>query len=92
MHCNIDELIFVKMQGAMADLMVRVNPNKYGPYITKENGKSVLYVQLLKALFGTLQAALLFWEELSGFFIDELGFEPNLYDACVVNKMIDSKQ
>jgi len=46
MHCDIDKLIFIKMQGAMADLMVRVDPDKYGPYLTKENGKSVLYIQL----------------------------------------------
>jgi len=24
--------------------------------------------------------------------MDELGFKPNPYDACMVNKMIDSKQ
>jgi len=58
----------------------------------QENGKPVLYVHLLKALYGTLQAALLFWENRSGFLIEELGFEANPYDSCVVNKTVNGKQ
>jgi hypothetical protein len=92
MQCDIDELIHVKLEGVMAKMMVRIDPDKYGPYLTEENGVPVLYMRLLKALYGTLQAALLFWEDLSGFLIDELGFEVNPYDLCVVNKMIDGKQ
>jgi hypothetical protein len=92
MQCNINELIHVKLEGVMAKMMVRIDPDKYGPYLTKENGVPVLYMHLLKALYGTLQAALLFWKDLSGFLIDELGFEANPYDLCVVNKMIDGKQ
>jgi hypothetical protein len=52
----------------------------------------VLYVVLKKALYGTLQAALLFWEDLSKFLIEELGFTANPYDRCVVNKIIKDKQ
>ena len=61
-------------------------------HISEENGRPVLYVRLLKALYGTLQAALLFWEDLSGFLMNELGFQMNPYDLCVVNKMVDGKQ
>jgi hypothetical protein len=46
---------------------------------------------LLKALYGTLQAALLFWENLSSQ-LQEWGFEINPYDFCVANKTIDKKQ
>jgi hypothetical protein len=61
--------------------------------MSEENGKQVIYVKLQKALYGTLQAALLFWENLTEFLLTtELGFTLNLYDSCVVNKMIDSKQ
>jgi hypothetical protein len=56
-----------------------------------EKGKPVLYVRLLKALYGTLQAALLFWKDLTGNFA-EWGFELNPYDWCVANKMINGKQ
>ena len=39
-----------------------------------------------------LQAALLFWHNLSGFLIEKLGFEANPYDFCVVNKIINGSQ
>jgi hypothetical protein len=92
MHADIDELIHVRLEGPMAELLTRVDPEKYRKYVVEENGKQVLYVELQKALYGTLQAALLFWENLSSFLIDELGFTANPYDKCVVNKMIKGKQ
>ena len=55
-------------------------------------GKPVIYTELNKALYGTLQAALLFWRNLSGFLIEKLGFEANPYDFCVVNKTINGSQ
>ena len=55
-------------------------------------GKTVIFTELSKALYGTLQAALLFWKNLSGFLINELSFVVNPYDWCVVNKNINGKQ
>lgn len=93
LHSDIDELIHLRLDGPMADMLVRVNPDKYRNFIVKHrNGKSVIYVELKKALYGTLQAALLFWENLSSFLIDELGFTCNKYDRCTVNKTINGKQ
>jgi hypothetical protein len=92
MHVDIDELIHVRLEGPMAELLARVDPEKYRTYMSKENGKDVLYVELQKALYGTLQAALLFWENLTEFLTEELGFVVNPYDSCVVNKVINGKQ
>ena len=78
--------------GALVDLLIRVNPGKYEKYVVYENGKKVLYVKLQKALYGTLQVALLFWENVSAFLVNELAFEMNPYDKCVVNKIINGKQ
>ena len=52
----------------------------------------MIYTKLSKALYGTLQAALLFWRNLSVFLIHKLGFEANPYDFCVVNKTINGSQ
>ena len=76
----------------MAELLTRVDPSKYCTYMSEENHKQVLYVELQKALYGTLQAMLLFWKDLTHFLMTELGFVVNLYDSCVVNKMINRKQ
>jgi len=51
----------------------------------------MLYVQLKKALYGTLQAVLLFWKLLSTT-LQEWGFMINKYDQCVMNKVIKGKQ
>jgi hypothetical protein len=50
-----------------------------------------MYVQLLKALYGTIRAAHLFWEKLSRK-LEEWGFSKNPYDPCVANKMVNGKQ
>jgi hypothetical protein len=92
MQADIDELIHVKFEGEIAELLVKVDPKLYSPYVVTEHGKKVIYVQLQKALYGTLQAALLFWKELSQYLTGTLGFKINPYDTCVANKIIDGKQ
>ncbi len=63
----------------------------YSPYVTYEGGVKILYVELLKALYGTLRAARLFWEKLSRK-LQVWGFVLNPYSECVVNKVINAKQ
>ena len=45
----------------------------------------MLYIQLKKALYGTLQVAFLLWQLLSKTLV-ECGFKQNNYDQCVENK------
>jgi len=92
MQANIDEIVHVKFEGEIAELLVMVDPSLYKQYLCYEQGKPVIYVQLQKALYGTLQAALLFWKELSDFIVNELGFTLNVSTNCVANKIINGKQ
>jgi hypothetical protein len=67
MQTDIDELIHVRMDGELAELMVKIDPALYEQYMVRPPGKKpVIYMVLNKALYGTLQAALLFWKDLSG--------------------------
>jgi len=91
MQTEIDELIHIRMVGEMVEQLLNINREKYEPYVAMEKGVKVLYCKLKKALYGTLQAAKLFWQELTGF-LKDLGFETNPYDKCVANKIIDGKQ
>ena len=69
-----------------------LDPEKYKDYIWYNlKGKPLLYVQLNKALYGTLQAALIFLKLLSNT-LQEWGFSINKYDRCVANKIIKGKQ
>jgi hypothetical protein len=92
MHANIDKLIHVQLEGPMTELLTRVDPQKYVTYMIEERGKMVLYVKLKKALYETLQAAMLFWANLMRFLTLKPGFTVNPHDRCVVNKMIDGEQ
>jgi hypothetical protein len=57
--------VHVRFEDEIAEMLVRMDPTLYRKYVRDENGKSVLYVELLNALYGTLRAALLFWKLLS---------------------------
>ena len=90
MQADMDELVHLRIEGKIARLLIRVD-ERYKDMVTYEGGKPVIYAELKKALYGTLQAALLFWQELSSF-LGELGFVANPYDPCVMNKQIDGNQ
>jgi len=68
-----------------------MDPLLYRKYACTENGKALLHVELVKALYSTLRAALLFWRVLSNQ-LKEWGFEINPYDWCVANETINGKQ
>jgi hypothetical protein len=91
MQADIDEVVHIKFEGEIAEMLVKMDPKLYRKYIKDEHGKPVLYVELLKALYGTMRAALLFWKLLSSKLVS-WGFVINPYDWCVANKMIDGKQ
>ena len=91
MQADMDSGVYMRIDSAMADLLMEIDYDMYHPHMVKEKGKPVIYVELLKALYGTLRAARLFWETLSGK-LQEWGFTINPYDSCVSNKDIDGQQ
>ena len=70
---------------------VEIDPEVYGPYIIQESGGQVLYVKVLKAIFGMLKSALLFYNKLRKD-LEDSGFEINPYDTCVANKIVRGTQ
>jgi hypothetical protein len=91
MQSEMEGNVLMKLQGVMAEVIMKLDTKKYEKYVVQENGQDTIYVKLTKALYGTLQAALLFWQNLSSK-LQEWGFEINPYDFCVANKMINGKQ
>jgi Reverse transcriptase (RNA-dependent DNA polymerase) len=68
MQVDMDEIVHMRLEGTMADLVVKLSPKIF------EKEINVLYVQLKKALYGTLRAALLFWRKLTEV-LQRWGFE-----------------
>ena len=86
-----DQLTHVVIDGALVDILIKAN-EKYAKFahVTK-TGQKVMYLRLKKALYGTLTAARLFWENLTGK-LEKIGFKLNPYDSCVANKIINGHQ
>ena len=80
------------LRGRLAEMMVQVDPSIYRKYVTYlPNGQATLYVQLSKALYGMLRAALLFYKRLRSD-LENMGFEVNPYNPCVANKTVNGHQ
>ena len=85
------EKITMKINGVLVDMIVQLNPALYGPFVVYEKGKKVLYVQVLRAIYGMLESSLLWYMR----FRDDLekqGFKFNPYDPCVANRMVNGLQ
>ena len=68
-------------------ILVEIDPVKYKGFVVIENGKLVLYVLMLKALYGMLQSLLLYYRK----FVQDikmLGFKLNPYDPCIANRIV----
>ena len=92
MQADIDKLVHIRFTGEMVNMLLQIDSEMYKDYVVVERGEWVMYMELLKALYGTLRAARLFWQKLSKQLIDVWGFTPNKYDDCVVNKIINGHQ
>jgi hypothetical protein len=58
MQVDLDEeTIHVRLTGKMVELLLEIDRELYEPYLVRERSEPVLYVQLLKALYGTIRAA-----------------------------------
>ena len=52
----------MKIRGPLVDMLVEIDPMTYKDHVVLKNGKKVLYVHVLKAIYGMLQSAMLFYK------------------------------
>jgi peptide methionine sulfoxide reductase MsrA len=71
--------LVVKMDGELAAAFAELNP-EFQP-----DEQEVLYLRCLKALYGHIEAARLFYDELNNSLINKMKFTRNRYDPCVYN-------
>mmetsp|Transcript_26617 Transcript_26617/g.41320 ORF Transcript_26617/g.41320 Transcript_26617/m.41320 type:complete len:590 (+) Transcript_26617:1688-3457(+) len=90
LHTEMDDYVLVKLDGEVVDVFCELNP-RYKDFVVMEGNKKVLYMRLIKALYGCVKSALL-WYELYTETLKEMGFELNPYDLCVANKKINGEQ
>jgi len=86
-----EERIIMKITGVLVDMLVQLSPETYGKSIVYEKNRKVVYVQVLRAIYGMLQSALLWYKQLRGN-LEKKGFAFNPYDPCVANRVKYGKQ
>jgi hypothetical protein len=85
------ERVIMKITGVLVvDLLIEIDPGRYGSYIVFENGTKALCVKVLKALYGMLIAALLWYRQFKTD-LEKVGFKFNSYDPCVENRKVNGK-
>ena len=90
LKADMKDFVIMKFTGASVDILCKMNP-AHIPFVVIENGKKVLYVRLVKAIYGCVQSALL-WFKLFYGTLQKMGFVINPYDPCIANCLIDGKQ
>ena len=85
------ERVIMKITGQLVDMMVELNPSVYGDYVVFEGKRKVIYVVVLRALYGMLVASLLWYKKFRKD-LETIGFEFNPYDPCVANRIKNEKQ
>ena len=88
---NGEEPVIMKIVGSLVGILVNMHPECYEEYVVYEKGKPVLYVEVLRALYGMLESALLWYNKFRKD-LEAEGFEFNAYDPCVANKTINRSQ
>jgi hypothetical protein len=91
MQAHINNVLHIPLEGPLAKLLTKMALDLYNKFLGKENGRDVMYVHLTKVIYDTLQAALFYWKDMSGYLVEQ-GFILNPINNCISNKMIDGTQ
>ena len=83
--------ILMKIEGTLALQLCDIAPAVYKPFLVYENGRPVLYVVVMKAMYGMLVASLL-WYKAFRKDLESIGFIFNPYDPCVANREVRENQ
>jgi hypothetical protein len=83
--------VIMKIRGQLIDLLLEICPGVYDKYVVYEGKHRVLYVRMLKALYGMLISSLLYYKKFRKD-IESIGFDINPYDICVANRVVNEKQ
>ena len=85
-----DKHIILKLRDEYVDIMCDVN-EEHRKNVVIKNMERVLYMKLVRVIYGCIQSALL-WYDLYSNTLKGVGFEINPYDKCIASKMINGNQ
>ena len=81
----------MKSKGKLSKPITKTDPTLYANFVTVKNGKYVIHVELLKAIYGLIKSVILFYKKLvKG--LKEIVFRLNPYDPCATKIIVNEKQ
>ena len=91
LKAQMDDYVIIQTIGHAVQSLLRVSRKKYKAFVTVEKRKKRLYLRLLKAMYGCLKAATL-WYKLFAETFKKNGFVINPYEPYVANKTVNGSQ
>jgi hypothetical protein len=91
LHAELPDIVHLKLNGDLAGLLIHVAPDVYARFKIMENEKDVIYLPLIRALYGCILSALQFWKYLSTNLLSN-GYVLNKYNPYLANKEKDESQ
>ena len=76
------EEVFLTIEPVLADMLTKKYPDMFKGYLNKNSGN--LTVKLLRAVYGTIEAAKLWLDDLTAT-LNKHGYTANPYDPCIFN-------
>ena len=87
--CEEGDEVIMELEPMLVGILKKMAP-EMKPYVD-EKGRMLVRLNKAKKMYGTLDAAKIWYENLTGV-LTQMGFSPNSVDQCVYNKIIDGKQ
>ena len=85
------ERVMMKIRGRLVDWLLEIDTHAYNSFVVMEKGEKVLYLHVIKAIYGMLEASLMWYRKLRRD-LEEKGFQFNGYDPCVANRIVNKVQ
>lgn len=85
------ERVIMKDRGLLVQWLISIDPISYTPFVVMERGVKTLYLLVCKAIYRMLEAGLHWYCKFRAN-LESIGFKFNVYDACVVNRMVNGLQ
>ena len=83
--------IIMALRNGFVDITCEFDPDNRKHVVHLKNGKKILYLKVLNAIYGCIESVLCWYNHFSTTLKDK-GVVINRYDRCVVNKVIYNKQ
>ena len=71
----------MKIHGPLVDILLEIDHDLYAPHVAYDHGEKLVYVIMLKALYGMILASMLYYQKFCKD-LESIGYKVNPYEPC----------